>query len=600
MLFRRSILALAPLLVLGLPGLLGGAVWAEEGELVEIKAVAGLRYDPPRFVVKPGEKVRLQVENTDDMAHNFVIVAPGGRMEVVNAAMTMPVTPEQTFIPQSDKILFHTPVLIPGKSAALEFTTPTEEGVYPYVCTYPGHGLVMFGAMYVTNQPESALPAIADDTNLPEIIREQAKATQLHAYPETRPYWYRIFLRDSGPASIAVALPDGQNYCWDAGACRLRYVWRGGFVNPMPHWGTNGDGFAEVKGTIYYRPAPYFPLRFGEAKRVPTEVHFRGYNIVDGLPEFHYQVDGVEVLELIKAAHHGGIDATFKISGARGPIFFVSDPNGGATIASDMGKLADGVLKLPAKTKEFTVSFTEILNKEPAGYWSMDDVLAQKKPLPVPGVKGRALIFDGKKSEFDTGLKAAALGGEATFCAWVQLSNPPAPDQACIGAVGKDGEFELGANLAGVPGYGVRIKNATQDVKIIAVLPAEADGNWHHLAATVSSKILHFYFDGKPTGSGMAAALPIDAEFFLGSSGRTHFTAGTLDEARIYARVLDGNEIAGIYENERPKAPPPPVRKRGAAAAASATPAPTATPAPAAEPAAAATPKPKGKKKAAQ
>ena len=101
------------------------------------------------------------------------------------------------------------------------------------------------------------------------------------------------------------------------------------------------------------------------------------------------------------------------------------------------------------------------------------------------------------------------------------------------------------------------MKGATQEAKIIAAVPAEADGNWHHLAATLSSKVLHFYFDGKPTGSCTAASLPIDAQFFLGSSGKTHFTAGTLDEARIYARVLDGKEIEAIYESERPKTPEP-------------------------------------------
>ena len=143
MLSRRFSSAFLVTLVIGVLGAVSSfALAAKEGEPIELKTVAGLRFDPPRFVVKPGAKVKVQVENTDDMAHNFVITAPGGRMEVVNAAMTMPITPEQTFIPQSDKILFHTPVLIPGKSAQVEFTAPAAEGVYPYVCTYPGHGMV--------------------------------------------------------------------------------------------------------------------------------------------------------------------------------------------------------------------------------------------------------------------------------------------------------------------------------------------------------------------------------------------------------------------------------------------------------------------------
>jgi plastocyanin len=77
--FPRTVSAYFSPLLAGLLCFVAAAVQAEDGEPVEIKAVAGLRYDPPRFVVKPGAKVRLQVENTDDMAHNFVVVAPGGR-----------------------------------------------------------------------------------------------------------------------------------------------------------------------------------------------------------------------------------------------------------------------------------------------------------------------------------------------------------------------------------------------------------------------------------------------------------------------------------------------------------------------------------------
>ncbi len=281
-----------------------------------MKTIAGLRFDPPRFQVKPGEKVQLRVENTDDMAHNFVLLAPGARLEIVNAAMTMPVTPEQTFIPPSDKVLAYSPVLVPGKSATVEFTAPAAEGVYPFVCTYPGHGLLMYGAMYVG---QAEMPALAADEHLPDLIREQARNPNPHAHPSDPPLWYRTFLRDSGPASIAVALPGGQNYCWDAGQCRLRYAWRGAFLDPMPHWRGNGDAFAEVKGTIYYRTSG-FPLRFGDAKKAPAEVKFLGYRVVDQLPEFHYRIGSVEVRELIKAAHHGGIEATYTLSGAKSTV----------------------------------------------------------------------------------------------------------------------------------------------------------------------------------------------------------------------------------------------------------------------------------------
>jgi uncharacterized cupredoxin-like copper-binding protein len=591
-----------------------GAAFAQEAEPIEIKTIAGLRYDPPRFVVKPGAKVKLEVENVDDMAHNLVLVTPGTRMEVVTAALTMPITPEQTFIPQSDSILQHTPVLTPGKSATLEFTAPATEGVYPYICTYPGHGAVMYGAMYVTNKAEADLPPVVNDENLPDIIRDQAKITTLHAYPAEPPYWYRIFMRDSGPASIAVALPGGQNYCWDAGACRLRYAWKGAFVDPLPHWRGNGDAFAEVKGQIYYRPGA-FPVRIGDAKKEPAEVRFRGFNIVDKYPEFRYNIGDAEVRELIKPAHHGGIETIFKVTGTRSQVYFVNPPGAGVEVASDAGKFVEGVLKVPAaKAKQFLVTFIEVPNREALGYWSMNDTLHEKKPQPVEGVKGRALVFDGKKSQFATGIKSEALSSGATFAVWGQLTTPANAEQIYIGAKKGEEVFALGANLAGVSGYGVRVKNAKGESKIVAVVPEQADENWHHLAATLDIvKGLRFYLDGKPAGMATFAALPANTEFYLGSSGGANFTGGTFDEARIYGRMMDAKEIAALYESERGKGPPKPVAKVTPAptaptadkhaatpsstpkstSAAKATPAPKTTPAPKATPTPKATPAPK-------
>jgi azurin len=198
--------------------LLARAAVVADDSVVEIEAVAGLRYDPVRFQVMPKSAVRLVFRNADDMAHNLIFTKPGARIEVVNAALTLPITPEQTFVPASDKVLWHVPVVTPGKSATLEFTAPENEGVYPFVCTYPGHGLVMYGAMYVSKK--TALPPFAEDENLPEIVRAAGINGPLHAFTPQPPYLYRNFLRDSGPASIAVALPEQQNYCWDAGANR--------------------------------------------------------------------------------------------------------------------------------------------------------------------------------------------------------------------------------------------------------------------------------------------------------------------------------------------------------------------------------------------
>ncbi len=520
---------------------------AQEAVEIEMKAVAGLRFDPPRFQVKPGAKVKLSLSNTDDMAHNLVFTTPDGRMEIVTAAMTMPITPTSDFIPKSDKVLWHVPVLTPGKEAELEFTAPEKEGVYPYVCTYPGHGMIMYGAMYVAKG--GAMPPLAKDTNVPELWRELGG--KLHAYEPQRPYLYRTFMRDSGPASIAVALAPEQNFCWDAGTCRLRYVWRGGFLDPLPHWTGNGDAFAEVRGRIYYRAGTAFPLRIGRADKVPARVVFLGYRLIGRVPEFHYEVDGVHVYELIKAPHHGaGLEITFRVLEAKAPVFYVVDSRAGAAFASDAGRFSGGVLEVSAQqARNFTVTLAETPGKEPLGYWSMNDVLTVKKPTPVEGVKGRAVTFDGKKAQHDTRLKTEGLAQGGTFALWAKLKKPAEKEQAVLGGKSAAGEFSLGSNLGGV-GLAFVTTSGGQTARVETKQPA--DDAWHHLAATVSANGVALYVDGQKIGTASGATLPADTAIFLGSQGATKFAAATLDEARIYDRVLSEDEIRGLAADRNP------------------------------------------------
>lgn len=536
------------------------ALNAQEAEVVEIKAAAGLRFDPPRFQVAPGAKVEIRLQNSDDMAHNLVVTTPEGRMPVVNAAMVMPITPEQTFVPALPDVLASIPVLTPNKSGKLSFTAPQKEGVYPYVCTYPGHGFVMYGAMYVGKQK---LPPLDKDLNVPELIRDLADPLKkpLHAYPADPPYFYRMFVRDSGPASIAVAAPGENNYVWDATQCRLRYAWRGKFLNPMPHWSGNGDGYAEVLGRIYWRSPEKFPLRFGSADTEPKSIKFRGYRLVDRYPEFRYEIDGVEVRELIKAPAQGiGLEQTFTLGAVTGPVFYLGPSGNGATFKSNVGTFKDGVLLLTAEqSKKFTVSLTEVPGQQPLAYWSMNDILTDKKPMPVEGVKGRAISFDGKKSQYATKINTDSLKGGATFVFWAKMDRAEAKDQVLLGSSdgGEAGNFTIGCNLNGKPGFGWQILNEVSPLGAV-------DSGWHQIAVVLQNSATIGYFDGKQVGVtkfgnsvGASNLLPPDGEIFLGSTGKANFAAASLDEVRIYDRVLADEEITALYTADRPAIPAP-------------------------------------------
>ena len=114
-------------------------------------------YDKELIVVEAGKPVEFRFSNTDHMPHNFAITQPGALEEVGELAEATGRDADamaRQYIPKSDKILVGSKLLQPGETQAIAFDVPTEPGVYPYVCTYPGHWRRMFGALYVVENLE--------------------------------------------------------------------------------------------------------------------------------------------------------------------------------------------------------------------------------------------------------------------------------------------------------------------------------------------------------------------------------------------------------------------------------------------------------------
>lgn len=117
-----------------------------------------MRYNVAELTVKPGKKVKLTFSNTDYMPHNILLVKPGKADEVGLQAIALGATGfSVNFIPESDNILWASQLVDHGQEEVIEFTAPTEEGAYPYICSFPGHHLLMRGTLYVTNNLEEFL-----------------------------------------------------------------------------------------------------------------------------------------------------------------------------------------------------------------------------------------------------------------------------------------------------------------------------------------------------------------------------------------------------------------------------------------------------------
>ncbi|HTE32703.1 MAG TPA: plastocyanin/azurin family copper-binding protein [Chryseolinea sp.] len=319
---------------------------------IEIKAIAGLKYDLTRIKVKPGERIKLTLTNADEMDHNLVITKPGARLQVVDASNKLRENgPRLNYVKASDKVLWSVRIVTPGQSAYVIFQAPTKEDVYPYVCTFPGHGLVMYGAMYVTTKD---LPPLEKDLNVPRAtatdvgMEHHHAVADLHPYKTTPPYLYRIFMPDAGPAAIAVSLPKQLSYCWDAGTCRLRYAWQGEFLDPKKYFDKKAEKYAQIMGTIFYRDKTSYPLKFSVDKN--PVVDFKGYKLIERYPEFHYTIDGKDVYELIKPKEDGsGLIRSFKVPEATQPLYFDFDNSDGATYTTSKGNINGDQIKLTAE-----------------------------------------------------------------------------------------------------------------------------------------------------------------------------------------------------------------------------------------------------------
>jgi putative heme-binding domain-containing protein len=117
-------------------------------------------FDQDRLVVQAGKRVEILFENIDLMPHNFAILEPGSLDEIgamAEAAVTDPQAAARDYVPQSKKILLASKLAQPRTSQKLGFDAPKEPGIYPYVCTYPGHSRRMYGALYVVADLEDYL-----------------------------------------------------------------------------------------------------------------------------------------------------------------------------------------------------------------------------------------------------------------------------------------------------------------------------------------------------------------------------------------------------------------------------------------------------------
>lgn len=205
---------------------------------------------------------------------------------------------------------------------------------------------------------------------LPEGFEQASGERGSEAMPVAtdKPIIIRFDMPEATPAAIAVGLPGGISFCFDAGESRLRYAWLGGFVDMTGTLYEKRDRetrltrTAELIGDIFYR-ADGFPFRVNDLQYLPQR-RFRGYRLVDGHPEFHYQVEGVDVYERITANESGsGIVRGFRVAEVLRPMWLLTTPGAGYTIQSSLPAATDGQFRIPpGRDVTFTMTITAVTN----------------------------------------------------------------------------------------------------------------------------------------------------------------------------------------------------------------------------------------------
>jgi len=110
-----------------------------------------MKFDKDTLTVKTGTKVHLTFvshSTLDVMPHNWVLVRPGTEAAVAAAGLKEGETNE--YIAAGPDVLAHT-ALAKGEKKTVEVTfTAPAPGTYPYICTVPGHYILMHGKLIVT------------------------------------------------------------------------------------------------------------------------------------------------------------------------------------------------------------------------------------------------------------------------------------------------------------------------------------------------------------------------------------------------------------------------------------------------------------------
>ena len=110
-----------------------------------------MAFGTKEFKLKAGQTIKLTFDNQSPvpLPHNVVVGKAGSKDALMAAAMKVATDPQgmaKGYIPEDPNVLAHTKLVQPAAKETIEFVLPSP-GDYPYMCTFPGHSILMNGVI---------------------------------------------------------------------------------------------------------------------------------------------------------------------------------------------------------------------------------------------------------------------------------------------------------------------------------------------------------------------------------------------------------------------------------------------------------------------
>jgi azurin len=107
-----------------------------------------LLFDKDKLEAPAGSKITLKLKNNSTaLQHNWVLVKPGTTDTVANDGIAA--GEAANYIKANDpNVIAHTSMVKAGETGSVTFDAPAP-GTYPYICTFPGHYVLMKGTLTI-------------------------------------------------------------------------------------------------------------------------------------------------------------------------------------------------------------------------------------------------------------------------------------------------------------------------------------------------------------------------------------------------------------------------------------------------------------------